>query len=89
MISRDQLGLVAEHGDDVLQSRLTAKDLVMDVLKKRATEVNTDGCGAGEEDPFYVADMGEVYRQHMRWKMNLSRVKPFFGKYLSTACCLD
>ncbi|KAJ6161391.1 Ornithine decarboxylase [Penicillium chermesinum] len=79
LINRDQLDLITDRGDDLLQSRLTAKDKVLDVLKKRAAEVNTDNCGAGEEDPFYVADMGEVYRQHMRWKMNLSRVKPFFA----------
>lgn len=81
LTSRDHLALVNNHGgDDLLQSRLTAKDLVLDVLKKRAAEVDVDSCGPGEEDPFYVADMGEVYRQHMRWKMNLGRVKPFYGK---------
>jgi ornithine decarboxylase len=26
-----------------------------------------------------VADLGEVYRQHLRWKLNLPRVKPFYG----------
>lgn len=66
-------------GDDLSQSRLAAKDLVMDVLKKRAGEVNTDRCAPGDEDAFYVADMGEVYRQHLRWKMNLSRVRPFYA----------
>ena len=79
--SRDQIGLLSNHGgDDLLQSGLTAKELVLEVLKKRAAEVDVDRCGAGEEDPFYVADMGEVYRQHMRWKMNLGRVKPFYGR---------
>ncbi|KAL4910955.1 hypothetical protein BDW74DRAFT_164660 [Aspergillus multicolor] len=65
--------------DDLSQSRLAAKDLVLSVLKKRAAEVDTDRCAPGEEDPFYVADMGEVYRQHLRWKMNLSRVRPFYA----------
>jgi len=78
--SRDHLTVVNNHGvDDLLQSRLTAKDLVMSVLKKRAAEVDVDRCEPGEEDAFYVADLGEVYRQHMRWKMNLGRVKPFYG----------
>jgi hypothetical protein len=27
-----------------------------------------------------VADLGEVYRQHLRWKRNLPRIKPFYGK---------
>ncbi|KAJ5610503.1 hypothetical protein N7510_007222 [Penicillium lagena] len=78
--SLDHHGQVSSHGeDDLLQSRLTAKELVLDVLKKRATEVDVDRCGPGEEDAFYVADMGEVYRQHLRWKMNLGRVKPFYA----------
>ncbi|KAJ5473420.1 Orn/DAP/Arg decarboxylase 2C-terminal [Penicillium sp. IBT 31633x] len=77
----DHHGLVSSHGRDnnLLQSSLTAKDLVLDVLKKRAAEVDVDQCSAGEEDAFYVADMGEVYRQHMRWKMNLGRIKPFYA----------
>ncbi|KAJ5096076.1 Ornithine decarboxylase, partial [Penicillium alfredii] len=78
--SLDPCGLTSSHGeDDLLQSRLTAKELVLDVLKKRAAEVDVDHCGAGEEDAFYVADMGEIYRQHMRWKINLGRVKPFYA----------
>ncbi|KAJ5565057.1 hypothetical protein N7513_001299 [Penicillium frequentans] len=72
-------GVTSNHGEELLQSRLAAKDLVLDILKKRAAEVDVDRCGAGEEDPFYVADMGEVYRQHMQWKMNLGRVKPFYA----------
>ncbi|KAL4878436.1 pyridoxal-dependent decarboxylase [Aspergillus karnatakaensis] len=70
----------SNHGEgDLSQSRLAAKDLVLNVLNKRAAEVDTDRCAPGEEDAFYVADMGEVYRQHLRWKMNLSRVRPFFA----------
>ena len=66
-------------GDEVSQSKSTVKDLVLDVLKKRASDVDVDKCEAGAEDPFYVADMGEIYRQHLRWKMNMGRVKPFYG----------
>lgn len=65
----------------MLQSRLAAKDLVMNVLKKRAAEVDIDHCDPGDEDAFYVADMGEIYRQHLRWKLNLGRVKPFYGRF--------
>ena len=75
--------IVSHGGDDLSQSRLAAKDLVHDVLRRRAHEVNVDHCGPGEEDAFYVADMGEVYRQHLRWKMNLGRVRPFYGELIS------
>lgn len=64
----------------MLQSKLAAKELAMDIMRKRVAEVDVDRCGPGEEDAFYVADMGEIYRQHLRWKMNLGRVKPFYGR---------
>jgi ornithine decarboxylase len=30
-------------------------------------------------DSFYIADLGEVYRQLLRWKKNLPRVEPFYA----------
>lgn len=59
-----------------------SKDLVLDVLKRQIARVDLDTCDPGEEDAFYVADMGTIYRQHMRWKLNLPRVKPFYGTFL-------
>lgn len=61
---------------------LTSKEAIRDVLKEHIAKINVDSCQPGEEDAFYVADLGEVYRQHLRWKMNLGRVKPFYGKVL-------
>ena len=57
------------------------KALTKDVLKRRIEAIDTDTCGTGDEDAFFVADMGEVYRQHLRWKMNLKRVKPHYGTF--------
>jgi ornithine decarboxylase len=56
------------------------KQLIGNALKERVQDIDHDTCEAGEEDTFFVADLGEVYRQHMRWKKNLPRVKPFYGK---------
>ena len=61
-----------------------AKNLIGDALKTRVDAVDHDLCGVGEEDAFFVADLGEVYRQHLRWKKNLARVKPHYG-----ASCLS
>ena len=58
-----------------------SNELVLDLLKQQIAKINTDVCDPGEEDAFYVADLGEVYRQHLRWKVNLGRVKPFYGMY--------
>lgn len=33
----------------------------------------------GCEDSFFVADLGVVYRQHLRWMKNLPRVDPFYA----------
>lgn len=60
-----------------------SEELVKGALQERAKIVDTDICEPGEEDAFFVADMGEVYRQHLRWKMNLKRVKPHYGEFAS------
>ena len=68
------------HGDHESDATgLASKSLVQKVLKEQIARIDIDTCEPGEEDAFYVADMGEVYRQHLRWKMNLGRVKPFYG----------
>jgi ornithine decarboxylase len=56
------------------------KQLIGNALKERVQSIDHDICEPGDEDTFFVADLGEVYRQHMRWKLNLPRVKPFYGE---------
>ena len=58
------------------------KELIGNALRERVENVDHEDCAPGEEDTFFVADLGEVYRQHLRWKRNLGRVKPFYGKLL-------
>ena len=66
------------HHDDG-DRLLSAKQLIGDALRERVENVDHEFCEPGEEDTFFVADLGEVYRQHLRWKLNLPRVKPFYG----------
>lgn len=63
---------------------ITPKTLIGNALKEKVESIDQDVCEAGEEDTFFVADLGEVYRQHMRWKKNLPRIKPFYGESFST-----
>ncbi|KAL2021470.1 hypothetical protein VTK56DRAFT_7103 [Thermocarpiscus australiensis] len=56
-----------------------AKQLIREALRERVEKIDHEFCEPGEEDTFFVADLGEVYRQHMRWKLNLPRVKPFYA----------
>lgn len=68
------------HGADSDVTGFASKALIQKVLKEQIARINLDTCEPGEEDAFYVADLGEVYRQHLRWKLNLARVKPFYGE---------
>jgi ornithine decarboxylase len=63
-----------------------SKQLVGAALKEKVESIDHDICEPGDEDTFFVADLGEVYRQHMRWKLNLPRVRPFYGKL---SCYVD
>ena len=56
-----------------------SKRMIGEALKRRVQDIDEDICEAGEEDAFFVADMGDVYRQHLRWKKHLKRVKPHYG----------
>lgn len=58
------------------------KILVQNALKEHVAAIDPATCEPGDEDAFFVADMGEVYRQHLRWKLNLPRVKPHYGEFL-------
>lgn len=42
-------------------------------------DVNVDECDANGENAFFVADLSEVYRQHVRWLRALPRVIPFYA----------
>ena len=64
--------------------RDTAEDgkrMIRGVMNERIAGIDHQICQPGDEDAFFVADIGEVYRQHMRWKMNLKRVKPHYGQF--------
>ena len=63
----------------LLSNQANAKTLIGEALHQRVEAVDHELCNAGDEDTFYVADLGEIYRQHLRWKKNLPRVKPFYG----------
>jgi ornithine decarboxylase len=60
----------------------SAKQLIGNALRERVENIDYEFCEPGDEDTFFVADLGEVYRQHLRWKLNLPRVRPFYGKNL-------
>ena len=64
-----------QHGEFTAMN----KAMIGQALKNHIDQIDGDTCEVGDEEAFFVADLGEIYRQHLRWKMNLGRVKPHFG----------
>lgn len=42
-------------------------------------DVIRDVVGGGQEDPFYVMDLGEVVARYHHWKEMMPRVEPFYA----------
>ena len=72
------------NGYGNINRKVFSKKLIRAALKERIDSIDQDNCEPGGEDAFFVADLGEIYRQHMRWKKNLPRVEPFYGMYNSS-----
>jgi ornithine decarboxylase len=81
-LSLDKLVKPLEYGIlgvDAHDGFTDTQRLIGQALKERVDQVNPETCEVGDEDAFFVADLGQVYRQHMRWKLHLPRVKPHYG----------
>lgn len=48
-------------------------------LRAVLRNVDVDECDANGENAFFVADLSEVYRQHIRWLRALPRIIPFYA----------
>ncbi|CAK7211018.1 Ornithine decarboxylase [Sporothrix bragantina] len=73
------IGLLKKNNNHGATHAHNAKQLIGDALRQRVENIDHEFCEPGDEDTFFVADLGEVYRQQLRWKMNLPRVKPFYA----------
>ncbi|GME52988.1 ornithine decarboxylase [Neofusicoccum parvum] len=60
-------------------SKGTAEHLVKKIMHDRIQNIDCATCAPGEDDAFFVADLGEVYRLHAEWRRRLGRVTPFFA----------
>ena len=49
------------------------------VIQARLAMLNHDSGRVEDDEPFFVADLGQVYRQHQRWTQYLPSVQPFYG----------
>jgi ornithine decarboxylase len=54
---------------------------VHEVIREKLEAIHDDRWESDEENSFFVGDLGEIYRQHLRWKSLLPRIEPFYGKF--------
>ncbi|RUS24726.1 pyridoxal-dependent decarboxylase [Jimgerdemannia flammicorona] len=52
---------------------------VREIIRDRLVSIDTEEPEADEENAFFVADLGEIYRQQQRWVRLLPRIEPFFA----------
>ncbi|KAF9326613.1 hypothetical protein BG006_009975 [Podila minutissima] len=52
---------------------------IHEMLQAQHQSFDPESEDAEAENAFFVADLGEVYRQHLRWKALLPRIEPFFA----------
>lgn len=58
--------------------------LVGDALVQHVAQIDHDVCDAGDEDSFFVADLGEVKRAFCSWTAHLPAVTPYYAVKCNT-----
>ena len=66
--------------DIAKQSTPSAEQLVDDVIRDQITQIESQSCTIGYDDPFFVENVGELQRQYDRWVSHLPNIRPFYGK---------
>ncbi|EDO18701.1 hypothetical protein Kpol_1055p58 [Vanderwaltozyma polyspora DSM 70294] len=56
-----------------------AHEFIFNSLKKRIESINEDTCAPGEENSFFVCDLGELEKLYKNWKLELPNVQPFYA----------
>lgn len=65
--------------DETDLSALAAANLVKSTLVTEINKIDHDVCDAGDEDSFFVADLGEVYRSYQMWMDRIPQVHPHYA----------
>ena len=57
------------------------KEYIRSIMIDHVANIDLNTCSSADTESFFVADLGDVYRQQQRWKLNLPRVKPHYGEW--------
>ncbi|KAL1916814.1 uncharacterized protein VTP21DRAFT_5518 [Calcarisporiella thermophila] len=71
---------IAPDAVESLDTQPEVLDLpVAEIMKQQVESVGMEVGEMDGENAFFVADLGEVYRQDRRWKESLPRIEPFYA----------
>lgn len=56
-----------------------AHEEIFRALKARVQTINQETCEAGDENSFFVCDLGEISKLYYNWRQQLPRVQPFYA----------
>ncbi|CAI4034592.1 hypothetical protein SMKI_11G0370 [Saccharomyces mikatae IFO 1815] len=56
-----------------------AHSAIFQALKSRIGKINNETCDPGEENSFFICDLGEIKRLFNNWMKELPRIKPFYA----------
>lgn len=69
-----------------LPSAFSPDELARFVIQARLALLDNESGSVEDDEPFFVADLGQVYQQHQRWTRSLPAVRPFYGPYGPFLC---
>lgn len=67
------------YGADEHMSKPVYPGAVTENLAAVLGHIDVDACEVEGENPFFVADLGQIRRQHVHWLAELPRVTPFYA----------
>lgn len=69
----------ASQDSSIVLETPRSEALISQALEQQVLNVDHETCEAGEENSFFVCDLGKVERLLQIWRQNLPRVHPFYA----------
>jgi ornithine decarboxylase len=79
ILQLNKLRAVSDEEREIALITQKSKELISNALQEEVERINHDTCEAGEENSFFVCDLGKVERLLKIWRQNLPRVQPFYA----------
>lgn len=73
-----EIGRAEKPIHDLQYTKSTPDELVDLAIQSNITRINKCGPVGGDE-AFYIADLGQVTRQHQRWTRCFPDIRPYYG----------